>query len=92
MKLRLDRPDVLALTGQFPELDKLQDQLRFGHRVELGSHTLPTEALEFLAGLYETAGAWLAAPRNCVAWWPRAVASCPRSSSNKAWRPCFPHW
>jgi hypothetical protein len=60
MKLRLDRPDVLALTGQFPELDKLQDQLRFGHRVELGSHTLPTEALEFLAGLYETAGAALA--------------------------------
>jgi len=60
MKLRLDRPDVLALTGQFPELEKLQDQLRFGHRVELGSHTLPTEALEFLAGLYETAGAALA--------------------------------
>jgi hypothetical protein len=60
MKLRLDRPDVLALSGHFPELDKLQDQLRFGHRVELGSHTLPTEALEFLAGLYETAGAALA--------------------------------
>jgi ATPase family associated with various cellular activities (AAA) len=60
MKLQLDRPDILALTQQFPELGKLQDHLRFGHRVELRSRNLPVEALEFLAKLYEDAGAALA--------------------------------
>lgn len=60
MKLQLDRPDVLALTDRFPELDGLQTQLRFGHRIELRSRSLPLEALEFLARLYEEAGAALA--------------------------------
>jgi hypothetical protein len=60
MKLQLDRPDVLALTERFPELDGLQSQLRFGHRIELRSRTLPVEALEFLARLYEDAGTALA--------------------------------
>ncbi len=60
MKLHLDRSEVLALTGAFPQLGSLQDQLRFGHRVELGSQHLPTEALTFLARLYEQAGAALA--------------------------------
>lgn len=60
MKLQLDRPDVLALTERFPELEGLQTQLRFGHRIELRSHSLPVEALEFLAKLYESAGAALA--------------------------------
>jgi len=59
MKLQLDRPDVLALTERFPELDGLHDQLRFGHRIELRSRTLPIDALEFLAKLYEDAGAAL---------------------------------
>jgi hypothetical protein len=56
MKLILDRPDVLALTRQFPDLDGLSEQLRFGHRIELRSRTLPVDALEFLAKLYEDAG------------------------------------
>jgi len=57
MKLQLDRPHVLALAEQFPELGNgLQDQLRFGHRIELLSRGLPIEALEFLAQLYEDAG------------------------------------
>jgi len=61
MRLQLDRPQVLALAGEFPALgESLQDQLRFGHRIELRSRTLPTEALEFLARLYESAGAALA--------------------------------
>jgi hypothetical protein len=59
MKLQLDRPDVLALAERFPELDGLHDQLRFGHRIELRSRTLPIDALEFLANLYEDAGAAL---------------------------------
>lgn len=60
MKLLLDRPDVLALMRAFPELDGLQAQLRFGHRIEVRSRTLPVEALAFLADLYESAGAALA--------------------------------
>ena len=60
MKLQLDRPHVLSLAEAFPDLGEgLQDQLRFGHRIELRSHTLPLAALEFLAGLYEDAGAAL---------------------------------
>lgn len=60
MKLQLDRPDVLALTARFPELEGLHDQLRFGSRIELRSRTLPVDALAFLAKLYEDAGATLA--------------------------------
>ena len=57
MKLQLDRPHVLALAEEFPDLGAgLQDQLRFGHRIELLSRSLPIEALEFLAKLYEDAG------------------------------------
>lgn len=60
MKLQLDRPHVLALSEHFPALAGLRDHLRFGHRIELASHTLSVEALEFLARLYEDAGAALA--------------------------------
>jgi len=61
MKLHLDRRHVLALAERFPALGEgLQDQLRFGHRIELLSRTLPVEALEFLARLYEDAAAALA--------------------------------
>jgi hypothetical protein len=60
MKLQLDRPDVLALTARFPELDSLQAQLRLGNRIELRSRTLPVDALHFLATLYEEAGTELA--------------------------------
>lgn len=57
MKLQLDRPHVLALAEQFPELGPgLRDQLRFGHRIELASHHLGVDALAFLARLYEDAG------------------------------------
>jgi hypothetical protein len=56
MKLLLDRPDVLALAENFPQIEGLHDQLRFGHRIELRSRTLPIDALEFLAKLYEEAG------------------------------------
>lgn len=52
MKLQLDRPHVLALTEQFPDLVGLRDQLRFGHRIELRSRQLPAPALSFLADLF----------------------------------------
>lgn len=49
MKLQLDRPDVLAPTQRFPELDGLQEQLRFGHRIEIRSRALPLDALDVFA-------------------------------------------
>jgi len=60
MKLQLDRPHVLALSQAFPALQTLQDQLRFGHRIEIASHSLSLPALAFLAELYDQAGAALA--------------------------------
>jgi hypothetical protein len=60
MKLQLDRPHALALAEAHPELDWLHGQLRFGHRIEVASSSMPVAALESLAGLYEQAGAALA--------------------------------
>ena len=57
MKLQLDRPHVLALTEQFPDLMELRDQLRFGHRIELRSRHLPAQALVFLADLFSAGDA-----------------------------------
>ena len=58
MKLQLARPHVLALAERFPELaEGLRDQLRFGHRIELHSRTLPQAAIEFLADAHADAGA-----------------------------------
>jgi len=59
MKLQLDRPHVLALAQAFPELGTLTEQLRFGHRIEVTSSVLSVPALQFLAQLYEAAGAAL---------------------------------
>ncbi|MCE4556790.1 ATP-binding protein [Roseateles cellulosilyticus] len=59
MKLQLDRPHVQALAQAFPELQSLEDQLRFGHRIEVASGLLSVPALEMLAQLYADAGAAL---------------------------------
>ncbi|PXW94401.1 ATPase family protein associated with various cellular activities (AAA) [Sphaerotilus hippei] len=60
MKLHLDRPHVLALTDAFPGLERLQEQLRYGHRIEVAASSLSLEALDFLADLYLQAGSALA--------------------------------
>jgi len=71
MKLQLVRPHVQALVERFPALAaSLNDQLRFGHRIELHSGTLPVEAIEFLAALHElpdTAAAGRAAQLHALA-------------------------
>jgi len=60
MRLQLDRSQVLALAQAFPALQPLQDQLRFGHRIEVASGGLPLPALGLLVRLYEQAGEALA--------------------------------
>ena len=56
MKLQIDRPHAEALIGAFPTLAALQDQLRFGNRVELGFHQLSVDQLDFLSQRYHQAG------------------------------------
>jgi hypothetical protein len=56
MKLQIDRSHAEALIGAFPTLAALQDQLRFGNRVELGFHQLSVDQLDFLSQRYHQAG------------------------------------
>jgi len=56
MKLQIERPHVEALVSAFPILSSLQDQLRFGNRVELGFHQLTVDQLDFLSQRYHQAG------------------------------------
>ncbi|MBP6674747.1 MAG: AAA family ATPase [Vitreoscilla sp.] len=57
MKLALERLQVTALVEAFPRLAHLQDQLRFGHRIELPHHQLNLDELLFVGNLYAAAGA-----------------------------------
>lgn len=56
MKLLIERPHVEALVAEFPQLASLQDQLRFGNRVELAFHQLSPDQLDFLSLRYHAAG------------------------------------
>ncbi len=52
MKFALERPQVLALVEAHPRLAGLQDQLRFGTRIELQHHQLSLDELAFVGSLY----------------------------------------
>ncbi|MDY0011929.1 MAG: ATP-binding protein [Rhodocyclaceae bacterium] len=52
MKLQIDRPQVEALAAAFPRLAPLQEQLRFGSRVEVLFHHLSSDELAHLGKLY----------------------------------------
>ena len=56
MKLHLERPHVEALVGAFPRLAWLQEQLRFGHRAEVGLLQLEADELRFVETLLAGAG------------------------------------
>jgi hypothetical protein len=57
MKLHIERAYAIALVNAFPELAVLQEQLKFGNKVELPFQQLSTLQLDFLRTLYEAAGA-----------------------------------
>jgi hypothetical protein len=57
MKLHIERPHVLALAHQFPELQGLLAELRLGHTVEVATRRLSVQALEFLADRHADCGA-----------------------------------
>lgn len=56
MNLALERQQVLALITAFPRLAPLQEQLRFGHRIELPHQQLSLAELRFVAELYDIGG------------------------------------
>jgi len=55
MKLQIDRIYVEAMVGRFPELQRLQEQLKFANRAELPFQQLSREQLHYLGQLYESA-------------------------------------
>lgn len=52
MKLRIARPHFEALVQAFPRLDYLNEQLRFGHAVEVPFEQLLAPEIDCLRGLY----------------------------------------
>ncbi|MEJ2141979.1 MAG: ATP-binding protein [Gammaproteobacteria bacterium] len=56
MKLQIDRPYVDAMLEQFPALDMLKEQLRFGNKAEISFSLLASNELAYLHNLYQQAG------------------------------------
>lgn len=56
MKLQIEQPYVSAMMDQFPELEPLAEQLRFGNKALVGIEQLSKHSLGYLHSLYENAG------------------------------------
>lgn len=56
MMLQIERPYVDAMVKEFPQLQALKDQLRFGNKAEVAFSHLSISELAFLQSLYEAAG------------------------------------
>lgn len=56
MKLQIERPYVDALLEEFPSLEMIKEQLRFGNRAEVSFNQLSDSQLSFLQNLYQAAG------------------------------------
>lgn len=56
MKLQIDRPFVEEIVKDHPELAALQDQLKFGNKVEVSFTQLPDNVITRLEALYQKAG------------------------------------
>jgi hypothetical protein len=56
MKLQIERAYVNEMIQEFPHLESLQDQLRFGNKAEISFDQLSRDELAYLGNLYEKAG------------------------------------
>ena len=56
MKLHIDRHHIEPMIAEFPRLAFVQEQLRFGNRVELSFGQMQAEELDYLQGLYAQGG------------------------------------
>lgn len=56
MKLEIEKPYIEHLLDEFPGLDRLREQLRFGDKVEVLYNDLSGNQVDYLHNLYESAG------------------------------------
>ena len=56
MKLQIERSHVEAMVAQFPEMQPLSEQLKFGNKAEIPFQQLSSEQMGYLHGLYKVAG------------------------------------
>ncbi|UCV04868.1 AAA family ATPase [Dechloromonas denitrificans] len=73
MKLQIERPHIAAMIEAFPRLAFVQEQLRFGNKVELAFNLLSDEELDFLRGLYADGGPELRARAAQIATLQKAL-------------------
>jgi ATPase family protein associated with various cellular activities (AAA) len=73
MKLSIERPYVEALIKNYPQLISLQEQLRFGNKVEVLFNRLSDEELGFLRDLYQNAGPHMHSQAAMIATLQQAV-------------------
>ncbi|WP_428827266.1 AAA family ATPase [Azonexus sp. IMCC34842] len=73
MKLQIERPHIAAMIEAFPRLAFVQEQLRFGNKVELAFNLLSDGELDFLRGLYADGGPELRARAAQIATLQKAL-------------------
>ena len=73
MKLQIERPHIEAMMQAFPHLAFVQEQLRFGNKVELAFNQLSDDELNFLRGLYVEGGPELRARGAQIATLQKAM-------------------
>jgi len=73
MKLHIERPHIEAMMQAFPHLAFVQEQLRFGNKVELAFNQLSDDELNFLRGLYAESGPELRARGAQIATLQKAM-------------------
>lgn len=74
MKLSIERSHVEALTGTFPDLARLREQLKFGARAEVPFYELSAAQLAYLCRLYQSAGPALQGRAAQIATLQQAVS------------------
>src|SRR5690242_6902614 len=75
MKLHIERPHIEPMMAAFPRLGHLQEQLRFGNRVEVNFSQLEAAELDMLQGLYAEGDRELRAQAAQIATLREALAA-----------------
>ena len=74
MKLQIERAHIEAMMQAFPNLNTLQEQLRFGNRVEVKFNQLSADELRFLHDIYAAGGPALRARAAQIATLQKALS------------------
>jgi len=74
MKLQIERAHIEAMLQAFPRLSHVEEQLRFGNKVEIGFGQLTEAELDMLQGIYAAGGPELRARGAQIATLRQALA------------------